>query len=253
MEVLDDAILELQAEAEGDLIAILERLEAEEYSAYNFFLSTAELKFADMWSIDSMSAFQLYRDPTYCHTALLPAQTRYLGYVSEEERYDDWFKHYKGFPLDKAMKFPRLDMHLAYEPLRRENKCEIPLSIDSKDFFLAADTYKDSQRVIIPNDAEVRAYGQYSTAGIIMVCAQACSFECAGSPLLNPDAANKGRAEFRVNGEDVASVLKFDNCYLLQREDGELHWPPNSAQRYEIEARSLIPGKQFRFSSFIVW
>jgi hypothetical protein len=108
-------------------------------------------------------------------------------------------------------------------------------------------------QVTVPNDSELNAYGEHASNGIIALCAAACSFECGGSPLLSPDAIRKDHASIRVNGEDVADVRGFDNCFLLKRANGDLHWPSNPSNRYQIEVSVEAKKKYFRFGSFIVW
>lgn len=110
-----------------------------------------------------------------------------------------------------------------------------------------------SLQITVPNDSELHAYGEHASNGIIAVCAAACSFECRGSPLLSPDVIRRDLASIRVNGEDVADVHGFDNCFLLKRANGELHWPSNPSNKYDIEVAVVARKKYFRFGSFIVW
>lgn len=251
MEVMEDALLELVAEEAQDPKVLYQNLLEEEYNNFEYFETKASIKYGDQWSTDVLEAEHLYRDPAYCHTAVLPSQARYLGHTMNHESYSDWFDYYKGYPLSKAEKHPKEEIRLSYVPKQREHKCDVPLNIDHPSFFLASNAYNDWQKVTIPNPTEVQVYGMHPMSGIIMVCTAACSFDCGGSPLLQPDALNKeNRARFRVNGEDVGSVERFDNCYLLKRPNGALHW---AGGRYEIEVHTLLPGKRFEFTSFIVW
>lgn len=256
MEVVDDALQELKSEAE-DPEAEFERLSKEEMDDYREFEEEADLMYGHKWNVhDNLTAMELYRDHTYCHTANIPAQTRFLGHLYNENKDDDWFNYYHGQTLKfLRQRFPSPELSLTYIPPKRDTKynCNHTLNIDSKDFFLATGRYDGYQTLTWPNDAEVRAYGEHIPKGIIAVCAGACSFECGASPLLSPDAIHSGKATFRVNGEDVDSVIKFENCFLLARKDGSLHWPNNGSNRYEIGVKVHIPGKFFRFSSFILW
>mmetsp|Transcript_5568 Transcript_5568/g.10830 ORF Transcript_5568/g.10830 Transcript_5568/m.10830 type:complete len:649 (-) Transcript_5568:118-2064(-) len=255
MELMEDALHELKGEGEdyGEIYHTLQDEEAEEFRQFE---AEAELMYDIQWSIDDATALQFYRDPVYCHTANVPAQTRYLGYVLNKERYDDWFSYSKGMTVKNMRLKAKPEIRLGYVPIPRDEKdpnCTATLSIDSKEFFYATQRYDGYQKIIVPNDAEVAAYDWHRSSGIIAACAAACSFECAGSPMLSPDHIHVGKAEMKVNGEPVNSVVKFDNCFLLKREDGTLHWPSNVEGRYEIEVQVLAKNKEFRFSSFIVW
>lgn len=254
MEVMEDALHDLQSE-QGENVDVYQRLMSEEAEDFRMFEEEAEFKYEAEWSLDDLTAEQFYRDPTFCHTARLPAETRYLGYVFNEKRYDSWFSFRKGIALKALKNNPRPDIVLGYLPRDREEKklCNQTLTIDSKDFFIADSRYDGYQKIVIPNDAELDAYDYHQTSGIIVLCAQACSFECAGSPLLSPDHIEKDKANMRVNGEPVDSVQKFDNCFLLRRQTGELNWPSNSEQKYEIEIEVLANKKHFQFNSFILW
>ena len=232
----------------------LDRMEGKELENMMKFEDEAQIYYHHAWTLDDVDAMQLMRDHTYCHTALLPAQTRYLGHVFNKKMQGDWFSYNKGTQIRWAEQDKKSKMPLTYIPRDRTDKCEAPLNIDSRDFFLASHAYHGYQRIVIPNDLEIQAYGDNLVSGIIMVCASACSFECHGSPLLSPDSIDKGnKSSFRVNGQNVTAVVRMDNCFLLQQEGGSLYWRSNSEGRYEIEVHTLATGKQFRFTSFIVW
>eukprot|EP00977_Amphora_coffeiformis_P003380 scaffold629_cov168-Amphora_coffeaeformis.AAC.4 len=237
MEVVDDALQELKKEAE-DPEAEYERLTKDEMEDYREFEEEADILYEHKWNVhDSVTAMELYRDHTYCHTANIPAQTRYLGHVYNENVSDDWFQYYHGQTLKfLRQRFPGPELSLTYIPKQRDTKynCNHTLHIDSKDFFLATGRYDGYQTLVWPNDAEVKAYGEHVPKGIIAACASSCSFECGASPLLNADAIHSGKATFRVNGEDVDSVIPFENCFLFVRKDGSLHWPNNGSNQYEL-------------------
>lgn len=256
METIQDALRELKLEAEDPQV-LLERLSKEEMDDFREFEEEADLMYHHKWNVhDNVTAMELYRDHTYCHTANVPAQTRYRGYVYNQTVDDNWFRYYHGNTLKyNRNRFPTEELSLTYIPPNRETKynCNHTLQIDSKDFFLATGRYDGFQTVEIPNHAEVRAYGDHDVKGIIAVCAAACSFECGASPLLSPDAIHTDKAQFQVNGEDVDSVISFENCFLLVRANGSLHWPKNANKKYTIGVKVNLPGKFFRFSSFILW
>ena len=253
MEIMQDALHEISQE-QGDLGALLDKLVLEEISNFNAFEADATIKYRSQWSVSEVDALQLMRDQTYCRTALLPAQTRYHGTVFNLEKNYDWFSYKKGIVRRFANDQIKKAMVLSYFPKDKRDKCEVPTYIDSKDFFLAAHAFHGYQRVVIPNDAEIKAFGKVTTSGVIMVCAQSCSFECHGTPLLSPDSIDRGnKSKFRVNGEDVATVKRMDNCFILEREDGSYSWPADQNGKCSIEVHTLAKNKEFRFTSFIIW
>ena len=257
METIEDALHELKLQAE-DPAVLLQQLTKEEMGDFQEFEQEATLLYEHKWNVhDAVTALELYRDHTYCHTANIPAQTRYLGYVYNQTVNDDWFHYFHGNTLKfNRNRFPTEELSLTYIPPNRETKynCNHTLNIDSKDCFLATGRYDGFQTIVIPNEAEIRAYGDHDPKGIIAVCAAACSFECGASPLLSPDSIHTGKAHFQVNGEDVDSVIGFENCFLLVRKDGSLHWPKkDGSKKYTIGVKVNFRGKFFRFSSFILW
>ena len=236
MEIMEDALHELKVDP-GGYVEIFQRLETDEAEEYRLFEEQADLRYEMRWSIEDVTAMQFYRDPTICRTARLPAQTRYLGHVFDQERYDTWFAYKKGASFKTLQNDPKSVMKLGFQPLGREEKllCNETLHIDSKDFFLADGRFKGYQKIIVPNEAEQNAYDYHQNSGIIAMCAQACSFECAGSNVLSVDHVHTDKVNMRVNGVQVGSVERFDNCFLLRKESGQLHWESNHENKYEIE------------------
>ena len=253
MEIMDDALFDLST-SPLSFRDQMDKMTDKEIQNQQMFEVEAKIFYKHEWKLKDVDAMQLMRDHTYCHTALLPAQTRYLGHVYNRRTYDDWFSYNKGTQLRFALQSKNRRMPLSYIPRLRDDKCEAPLNIDSRDFFLSSHSHHGYQKVVIPNDIEIEYYGKEMVSGIVMVCAASCTSECHGTPLLSPDSIDKGnKSEFRVNGEQVKTVVRMDNCFLLQQENGSLYWRSNGQGKYEIEVHTLAPNKQFRFTSFIIW
>jgi hypothetical protein len=125
--------------------------------------------------------------------------------------------------------------------------------VDAKDFFLAHGRHGDWQSITIPNDAEMNYYGEHAPKGMIAICVTACSSECAGNKQLGLDAITKKEADFMVNGEMVDSLIPFEDCFILVRQGGSVHWPDNGTQRYDLSVRVNTFGKWIEFNSFILW
>lgn len=255
MEVLEDALHELKAEVGQDPAVLYKSLSEEETADFDLFEKEADLMYAHKWQFSNVTAMELYRDPTYCHTAVVPAQTRYLGHVLNEERNDNWFRYEHGLSLKTLHYTPIPEIGLSYIPVARDKKlkCNRTLQIDSKDFFLATGRFEGYQKITVPNDVEKRVYGPHKPKGIIAACARACVWECGKNPLVTPQDVRNGNMEIRVNGVQVDAVEDFENCYLFQKANGEIHWHANEKGEYDIEVHITILGKRARFSSFIVW
>jgi hypothetical protein len=102
-----------------------------------------------------------FRSPSICHTAQLPAETRYLGILTESDCVGV-HDYYKGVPKNVADQLEVKDgsevsMPLVYDPAECQS-CEVELNRDFTDFFFASNKMGWS-RITIPNKAEVRAYG----------------------------------------------------------------------------------------------
>jgi hypothetical protein len=135
MEILEDALLGLELAKGEDMRVLLDSLEALTHNDFRTFEEGASIMFKDEWNIEEggITARQLFRDKTYCHTANLPAQARYLGYVTDNPREDtDWFDYKKGKALSTMLKNPYPEMSLTYIPRGRANKCNATLNIDFK-------------------------------------------------------------------------------------------------------------------------
>lgn len=260
MEIAEDALHELSLSGldptslpVNDLALHYRQLEKEQEEEFRAFEAEADLMYEYEWSILDIKAIQLYRDPTYCHTASLPAQTRFLGHVINEERYDNWFSYVQGETMKRLRLYPDRNILLGRAPPPKEHKCNATLTIDKDDFFLADGRFEGYQRITFPTDAELKAYDSHETSGILALCSTACSNECAGSPLITPEYIRKGQVAMRVNGEPVFDVEKFDNCFLLKHRSGSLHWPSNHENTYDIEVNVKNSFKYIRFTSFILW
>lgn len=256
MEVIDDALAAIKTTG-GDIVNLYKDLEAQEDDLFQAFESSRNFKYAHKWDVDSLDTALFYHDRVYCHTARLPAETRYKGYVFGKNlvsEQNDWNNFKKGLSIKRLNLEPMEEMRIAYVS-REMHQCESTLTIDSRDFFLATSSFGDYQNVNIPNTQEFLTYGPHKPNGLIGVCAAACTHEkCKGIKLLGAVDINKGEdVIMQVNGERVAEAKRFDDCFILKREDGSFYWPTNADGRFTIGVKVLHPHKFFRISSFIVW
>lgn len=258
MEVIDDALVKIKRSATGELEDYYKDLETQEDDLFRSFEASRNFKYAHKWDVDSLDTALFYHDRVYCHTARLPAETRYKGFVfgkDLQDRHDDWNGFKRGFPLKRLNLEPEKEMRLAYSPKEGHNCTAALLHIDSRDFFFATPSYGDFQTVNIPNTQEFLTFGPHKPNGLIGVCAAACTHsQCVGFKLLGAADINKGEDVIvQVNGERVAEARRFDDCFILTRGDGSFYWQTNADGRYEIGVKVAHPHKFFRISSFIVW
>lgn len=257
MEVIDDALQSIKVAGEGDPKALLDQLVAEEDKQFNDFEASTNFKYAHKWDLEGtdITTAMFYHQRVYCHTARLPAQTRYLGYVFNKERNDDWHVSFKkGQTFGNLNNDPRKELIVAYSP-RERHGCEVSLHIDSRDFFFATAAYGDYQTVTLPNTAEFKVYGPHQPEGYIAMCLAACTHEdCNGQKLLRATDIDKGEHVLvQVNGAEVMETTRLDDCFLLRQKSGGYKWDQNKEGRYEVGIKVLTEQRYFRISSFILW
>jgi hypothetical protein len=255
MELIEDSLLEIQQHAQN-ITGFLMDLTTVEEQEYQDFEASNNFKFAHRWDIEgtALTTELFYHHKVYCHTARLPAQTRYKGFVFDQPRDDTWFNFKKGFSANRLTQNPEPTLRLSYASRERHN-CSVPLHIDSLDFFLATPRYGDFQTITLPNTEEFKHYGPHKPQGMILVCPAACTHkDCPGQKAITALDVNEGTdIVMQVNGERVAKAASLDDCFLLQRESGDFQWSPNTAGRYEFGVRVLSNSRHFRISSIILW
>eukprot|EP00977_Amphora_coffeiformis_P003267 scaffold609_cov170-Amphora_coffeaeformis.AAC.21 len=256
MEIIDDALEAIKESGHSDWNAFKEQLKTEEKNLFDSFEQSTNFKYAHKWDLEGtgLTTELFYHQRLYCHTARLPAQTRYKGYVFDKTREDNWHTYKKGVSQGSIHNTPEKEMRVTYAP-REKHNCSIPLHIDSRDFFFATPTFHDFQTAALPNIMEFKMYGQHKPQGLVAMCASSCTHHnCVGYKLLTATDINEKQDVFvQVNGEDVAEATRFDDCFLLKRESGSYYWDASPEGRYTVGINVRHPKKYFRISSFIVW
>lgn len=256
-EIVDDALQTIKEKNNDDLSGLYKQLLDEENEFFRNFEASTNFKYAHKWDLEGteLTTELFYHHKVYCHTARLPAQTRYKGHVFGKERDDDWHGSFKkGVAQSGANRKPEQEMRVTYAP-REKHNCSVPLHIDSRDFFFATPAYGDYQTATLPNIVEFKNYGPHKPQGLLAVCAAACTHTmCNGFKLLGAKDVNEGTdVLMQVNGEPVAKATPFDDCFLLQRASGDYYWDPTPEGRYVVGVKILHPKRFFRISSFLVW
>lgn len=256
MEVIDDALHAIKDSGYSDWKALKEKLDVEEVNLFNSFEQSTNFKYSHKWDIEGtdLTTELFYHQRVYCHTARLPAQTRYKGHVFGKIREDDWHSFKKGHSQGALNRSPEKEMGVAYAP-REKHNCSVPLHIDSRDFFYATSKFGDFQIATLPNTVEFKMYGPHQPQGMLAVCASSCTHHnCVGYKLLGATEINEGKDVWvQVNGESVAEATRMDDCFLLKRESGSYNWEANAEGRYVVGINVRDPRKYFRISSFILW
>jgi hypothetical protein len=183
-----------------------------------------------------------FRGHSVCHTALLPAQSRYHGRVTDSGRVGSPDGGYDTGE-NKVICMPENSLlPLAYESSDRL-RCISP-KIDHKDFF-----YLRNQdgwlHTMVPTKAEIQAYQRSKPQGIIIICLQACPMDrCSDDYVGFGQSSQHGHAKImmKVDGREVMNVLSLDHgCYALESDTG-IRWGTGSQQdgRYKISFRLQV-------------
>jgi hypothetical protein len=202
-----------------------------------------------------------FKGPGICHTARLPSQTRYRGYLVDDttkiggpvptgkETYET------GVPVEEAAVDSILK--LVYKKDQREVDCPVTVSPDYKDYFYAHQ--QDGwAKLVLPNKAEKEAYS-YETErfyGLIGIAFLTCPWNrCPDGFVGTKRDFDDGKFEITINGSPVESLMLFHDvgCYFLKGPEG-YQWIPNSDSKdYEIAIRAVEDGSHVEISSFILY
>lgn len=263
-DILLDAISELKGSPLSQTI-LQSQLTSQEDADYEKFygsnvpdLHKEFMKKIDKKLMNEANATVFYRSPSICHTARLPAESRYLGILTESAQ-TGVTTYYKGQALHDAKNIEtdgdrNAPMPLVYDESERE-KCDVELTRDYKDFFFLSNRM-GWRSLTVPNQAEIQAYGRESTRqlGILLVCLTSCPWQkCPNGNLAMKEVMN-GEVKFEVNGQGVAGFSKLDDCFALRGKNGHF-WKPNDDGQFVVNAN--IPSdtselSYMRISSIVV-
>jgi hypothetical protein len=167
------------------------------------------------------------------------------------------FFHYdKGVSKRQAQREDdnRTRIRLAYEDGARQ-ECPLLLNVDYKDFFYLVEP-EGTKSLVLPNDAEIAAYGAGQTlAGIIGFTLAECDWGKCPKGDLRDSHLETREWEMYVNGIPVTGRVKIKptgHAVFVRHKDG-WHFPPNDEGRFEIQVRVKAAGMSLRFSSFMIY
>jgi len=255
-DMLIDAIKELGLEP-YDSAKKLGSLIAEEEAEYStFYVSQPQITGAsvgDFFEFEdevlvNVIARMFRKTRIICHTALLPAEIRYLGILTETDMVGT-HGYEKGISEEQAdakkaveSEKDKRQMRLTYESATRQPNCPVDLKWDYKDFFYS--TQSDGwTSLTVPNKAEIEYYigqGAYEPEGVIMLCFMKCDWGRCPEGEMQWNELMDGNMTLQVNGLVVTNFTKLDECGLLQHGTGDYHFKANSNGMFEF--RVLIGG-----------
>lgn len=201
--------------------------------------------------------------PGLCHTARLPSETRYKGYLVNDitkvggpvpagkETYDTGAPMDMNLPMDGTLK-------LVYKRDQRDYSCPVTVSPDFKDFFFAHQK-DDWAKIVVPNEAEKVAY-EYNSSdfqGLIGIAFLTCPWNrCPEGFVGTKRDFDQGKFEITVNGVAVTSLMLFHDLgtYFLKGADNGFQFKHREgSEDYEIAIRILEEGSHVEISSFILY
>jgi len=240
-----------------DPAILYKKLRAEEDVDYQMFDSESQVPdtmdglVSEEHVKNGLTASILYKNPSICHTALLPAETRYLGILTESDKKGP-LDYDKGMTQNSADKSPgkkdQCPMRLVFSEEDRQT-CEVPLQMDYKDFFYttALDGWTS---LTIPNDAELAAYGpDFKPKGVLVLCFVGCNWGKCPKGNKQYEDFQTGELQMEVNGESVKNITRLSRCFAMQGQNGHI-FKPNKAGRYVVRAR--VDSGYTRISSVII-
>jgi hypothetical protein len=260
--MMDEALSLVEELKATDYQAQHDGLVAQESADYDKFRqSELSQQWSDFWDSQSqdgdLALRALFRDRSMCHTAFLPAESRYRGIMVMNGSVGGPTNYYKGISSEQVendtirgndSSTPRL----VYDSSDRQD-CDV-LEVDYKDYYFltAAEGWK---RWVLPNRAELFVYGTESEGealkGLVAMSLHPCSWgrRCKAGDV-RQDGVQLGHLEVQVNGVAVTQLTEVKDVRFLKHAGGHV-FPHNGTGQFEIRARVTLQGGYFRPTSFI--
>jgi len=247
-DMLIDAIKELGLEP-YDSAKKLGSLIAEEEAEYStFYVSQPQITGASVGDfyedevLVNVIARMFRKTRIICHTALLPAEIRYLGILTETDMVGT-HGYEKGVSQMQAdsdvaseSEKHKRQMRLTFDTSTRQANCPVDVKWDYKDFFYT--TQNDGwTSLTVPNKAEMEYYigeGAYEPEGVIVLCFVKCDWGKCPEGEMQTNEIVDGQLKLEVNGVMVTNVTKLEECGILQHSTGDYHFKPNSEGQFEL-------------------
>ncbi|GKZ01025.1 hypothetical protein MPSEU_001053900 [Mayamaea pseudoterrestris] len=240
----------------GDLLKTLTVEEDEDYKTFQQSEMTVHAK-EGIVSDPSIDMNLVVRKRPWCRTARLPAQSRYLGIMTERaDKMTSYIDYDVGMQVDEARNTSDSDgiMRLVFEESHGARDCVVPLNQDFKDYYLISST-DGWQSITFPNDRELKYYDNGEPRkGLVMIALASCGWRCPEGDV-REDGFATGAIEMEINGLKVTNTTTASAATFLKHgaDGGNAYFPPSSQGRYEIRARVSGDGAYMRLSTIVVW
>lgn len=274
-EILSDALGDIQATKEDDYEDFLTTLmsvqesdltKLRESAVLSSFTASLEKAFRE--TNDTKLLEDLYKSPTYCHTARMPSELRLRGILTDSTpgRVFNTTAYPKGLTqstarrgTDEELELPAGAMRLTQgrprQPLSNTTLCtdQRVLPRDTRDFFLV-DEGQGWRGVALPTDREVQTFGAKQLKGLVAICLTPCPGRKCPKDVIAMDQYFLQKVELTVNAVQVAGVQPFmRQCHLLKDASGDMYWKPNANGRFDIRARVVEIEGFLRIATFLLW
>lgn len=263
------ALIDHQTESIGELLA---QLQSEDDQAFKKILDAGlsdnpqkvyvakDLNGTVLESDDFQFDFSLlYKGHTHCHTARLPAQTRFNGFLTESDKVGVQ-ERLGNETYDTGVEFSKTigvssngTMQLAWNPDKRAGReCPVIVAPDYKDFFFVHQTHGPS-RLSVPNEAERKAYGYDHTRllGAFVVILETCDWGNCEPHFLKEEHLAEKKWQMSVNGNPVAHLINIGHGALLAKPPNGRFFPPREDGVFDIDIHVHEPDSFVKISSFV--
>jgi len=246
---------------------LLSRLMREEDEIYNDQIMKMEFQSdaASLYSLgeDDKGAFDpsvFFKGESMCHTARIPSQTRYLGYLTNtdkvggpvpfgKETYEVGVEEKQALPNSDMMQLVWTDGNM------HQDDCPVTVNVDHKDSFMSVgDGWKS---LVFPNEAERRAYNYDSEKfeGIVVISFTSCEWGRCEEGYVGPKdfEGDDKKWDMKINGIPVTNFLDINHdAFVAKNKDG-VNFPPSPDGDYKLEIKLNDPANHVKISSFIVY
>lgn len=219
----------------------------------------------------------LFYGPSICHTARVPSQTRFKGYLTNQpdktgeqvvfgkETYFTGIeeKIYHAQNQDLATdgltdKSSSRDMQLVWvkHKEREENCGDVIVKPDYHDYFMAEEA-EGWTNIEFPNAAERKAYGYDENKddykGILILVPRFCGFGKCEKGFLSYNEFNDGKWSMRVNGRNVQRLTRIGHDAILVEHRMGIFFEPNDDGIYRLEFKVNEPESFVKISAMVLY
>ena len=209
-----------------------------------------------------------FRGESLCHTARLPAEIRYLGYLTNtdkvggpavfgKEQYDVGVEFHEDTTVSNVSTSGLMQLGWSNEGgTERQIGCSVIVKPDYKDYFFVREG-DGWAKMIFPNDKERIAYGYDPSKmhGIILILFKSCDWGKCAKNFLQGNDLNEGKKwEMKINGIPVEMFHTLGGASMpVNDKKGIRFLPDRKYPYYEIEIKVNHPNSYVKISSIILF